>query len=875
VGVGVLLVAGALATGAPAALAATTITVSSSAGTLGAGPAGQCTLRDALVVVDTPSNPALTSTAAPVAEPGGSGAAGDCAAEVTGAGSPYTVVLKSGQTYTLDAVDNWWFGPNGLPPISAAVTIEGNGAAITRSGAADAPAFRFFYVSGGRSGIPTGSLTLEDLTLSNGLAQGGDSGFGGGGAGMGGAVFDQGALALDRVSLKANLAHGGDATQTNGSGGGGGIGQDAPLSGSGGGFGGSAPGADGGAGGAAGTQRANGDGGGGGGFGAFDTGGFPNGGGLGGFGGNGGGSPDLTGEGGQRGDGGGGGGQSNGGGYGCAGGAFGEGGQAGIGACAGGGGGVGGGGGGATSSDGGSGGGGFGGGGAVNAGSSDVPDGGFGGGGGGERGSAGFGGGAGSTDSPAGGGGAGMGGGVFSLFGQVSVADSTLAGNDAIGGASGSGVDGDGVGGGVFNVDGSLSVRGSTIASNSASGGSPVGGGLYSLAYGNTITAGGATTASVTLAGSIVYGNTGAGGDEDDLALYDVAGKQTNASSSTLEGPNIVGETTGGGGATFAGTPITSDPELGALANNGGGSLLTMKPGAGSPAIGVGSSCDATDELGDTRPAMGCDLGAYEVTPPVPLELAAPVVSGDPKAGRTLSCSTGVWKNTPTSFAYVWSRDGTPVDGATRSTYTVQTGDEGLTLACTVTATDSTGPGAPAVSNTVHVPVPVVAHCPAATGKLGGITLGGLRLGMTRRQAQKVYQRSSDRGKRYQDFFCLTPHGIRVGYASPKLLKTLPDRQRKRLSGRVIWASTAYAYYSLQGVRPGATVAAAAKRLKLTPRFHIGLNYWYLAPNGSSTGILKVRNGTVEEIGIADKQLTRGRKAQRTFLTSFSGSVGP
>jgi hypothetical protein len=882
VGVGVLLTAGALAAGAPAALAATTITVSSSAGTLGAGPSSQCTLRDALVEADSPSNPALTSTAAPVAEPGGSGATSDCSGDTTGTGSPYTVVLKSGQTYTLNAVDSWWFGPDGLPPISAPVTVEGDGATITRSSAAGTPAFRFFYVSGGLSGIPAGSLTLEDLTLSNGLAQGGNGGYGGGGAGMGGAVFDEGSLALNRVTLTANTAQGGDAISTGDSPavGGGGIGQDASLGDrDGGGFGGSAPGAGGGAGTTGGT-RSDSDGGGGGGFRSADPGAIPNGGGLGGFGGEGAGSEDLIGLGGAGGDGGGGG--SGDGGdfiYGCGGGAFGEGGS-GLCTAGGGGGGVGGGGGGATGVAG-SGGGGFGGGAGESPGGGVTPAiGGFGGGGGGE-GMAGFGGGDGNTEDPIGGGGAGMGGAVFSLFGQVSVADSTLAGNSASGGTSeaddsgdAGGLDGDGIGGAVFNVDGSLSVRGSTIASNTAGVGSPIGGGVYSMAFGNTTTAGGATTASVTIAGAILYGNTGAGGHEDDLALGNVAGARANSSSSTLQGQNIVGEMSATGGATPVGTAITSDPELGPLADNGG-SLPTMKPGADSVAIRAGSSCDATDELGTPRPITHCDLGAYELTEAPPLESTAPVVSGDPKAGHRLSCSTGSWKNTTTGFTYVWSRDGTPISGATHSTYTVQTNDEGLTLTCTVTATNGGGAGPPVASKGVHVPVPVVAHCPAATGKLSGTTLGRLRLGMSRSQAHRVYDRSSDRGKRYEDFFCLTPHGIRVGYASPKLLKTLPAAERKRFSGRVIWASTAYAYYSLDGVRPGATVAAAGRRLTLTRAFRVGLNDWYLAPNGASTGILKVRDGIVEEIGIGDKQLTQGRKAQRTFLTSFDGSVAP
>ena len=141
---------------------------------------------------------------------------------------------------------------------------------------------------------------------------------------------------------------------------------------------------------------------------------------------------------------------------------------------------------------------------------------------------------------------------------------------------------------------------------------------------------------------------------------------------------------------------------------------------------------------------------------------------------------------------------------------------------------------------------------------------------MTRAQARHFFARRSSRGRHYEDFFCLSPIGIRDGYASPAPLKTLPGRRRKAVQGRVIWASTANGYYTLRGVRPGAKVAVAGRRLKLTRPFHIGINYWYLAPNGASTGVLKVRHGIVEEIGIADKQLTESHEAQATFLHSFS-----
>jgi hypothetical protein len=161
------------------------------------------------------------------------------------------------------------------------------------------------------------------------------------------------------------------------------------------------------------------------------------------------------------------------------------------------------------------------------------------------------------------------------------------------------------------------------------------------------------------------------------------------------------------------------------------------------------------------------------------------------------------------------------------------------------------------------------AACPLATGKLNGNTLGLVRLGMTRARVRRAYTRSSDHRGRYQDFFCLIPMGVRVGYPSPKLLRTLPRGKRKAFRGRVSWASTSNVYYAEHGVRVGMKIKAARRLLKLEKPFHIGLNYWYLAPNGKSTAVLEVRRGIVEEIGIADRQFTRTRAADRVFLKSF------
>ena len=201
----------------------------------------------AVLAVPAGSASAATFTAAC------SGTTGDPASLVAAitsanaAGGSNTVQLSAGCTYTLTAVNNNWYGPDGLPAIASEMTIEGNGATIARF--ASAPRFRFFFVgadiaNGNTSNYVSpgpGRLTLTDVTLSGGLAKGGDSDEGGGGAGMGGAIFSQGTVIIDASTLTGNTAQGGASGNPGVGAGGGGIGTDADAGGSfdslGGGFG--------------------------------------------------------------------------------------------------------------------------------------------------------------------------------------------------------------------------------------------------------------------------------------------------------------------------------------------------------------------------------------------------------------------------------------------------------------------------------------------------------------------------------------------------------------------------------------------------------------------------------------------------------------
>jgi len=690
--------------------------------------------------------------------------------QITG-GTPGTndTVVLAAATYTLTTIDNYWYGPNGLSYIASTVTIDGNGAVIERD--ASAPAFRFFYVSGGLPGqLPAGDLTLKNLVLRGGLAQGGNGGpNGGAGAGMGGGIFNQGALTLDAVTLTENAAVGGNGGAGGGSvntGGGGGMGGDGGI-GQGGGFGGPLGGSFGGAGGHATVVRAGGGGGGGfissanGNDGTIPSGGA--GGGLGGYGGSGGNHIDRWG-GGPGGDGGGGGasdpyrdsspdGQ---------GGAFGNGGTGSLGVSGAGGGGVGGGGGGGYISGGG--GGGFGGGGGGGAGGIVAnPEGGgggggFGGGGGGtsfgaNSGLGGFGGGNGTRGvnttvgyqgSGGGGGGAGMGAAVFNFGGPVTILNSTLVANRAQGGRGGDGTfntggggdGGSGLGGAFFNLNGTVTVIHSTLAGNLVYGGQggtrgqfnfiaslngeAHGGGIYNLAYGNDIVSGDPTSAQVTLVNSILADSNG----DSDLFSQVVDGAGTNTASVTATAPNLIEQRVISGGS-FTGTPLTSDPQLGPLGDHGG-PTPTMLPFVNSPAVDAGDNAVsiAIDQRGFVRPANGIvDLGAVEAPA---INLASGAATTTEGSVYTLTVSP-----TPGTPALVNARidwgDGqtSTYTGAGDYTHVYANGTaSGTPRTITVYFTDSLVAGSQAIVVQNVAPVASITGAPASGPEGTAINLG-------------------------------------------------------------------------------------------------------------------------------------------------------
>ncbi|SDP48862.1 polymorphic outer membrane protein repeat-containing protein [Pedococcus dokdonensis] len=177
----------------------------------------------------------------------------------------------------------------------------------------------------------------------------------------------------------------------------------------------------------------------------------------------------------------------------------------------------------------------------------------------------------------------GRGGGIYATTGEVRSDNSTFSGNTAAV-----------TGGAIYTSTGDTFLRHTTVAGNSAPTGANLG-----------------TGEDLDSFGSIVASPTGGG---TDCAI---------AGTTISSGYNVGGDTS----CAFVGGPgdqtNVGDPQLGALAANGG-STQTRLPAGTSPAAGAVPAAACTiltvDQRGVTRPqGTNCEAGAVEVAEPVAL----------------------------------------------------------------------------------------------------------------------------------------------------------------------------------------------------------------------------------------------------------------
>ncbi len=185
-------------------------------------------------------------------------------------------------------------------------------------------------------------------------------------------------------------------------------------------------------------------------------------------------------------------------------------------------------------------------------------------------------------------------------------------------GAGGNGGVGDAGSGGSGSVGGALSVgtgstiRHATITSNQLA--APGGPGT---ATGGPAGQGSGGAGSVGIAAPGSPGSAGSGG-----GVFSAGATLANSVLSGNAAPSCDGSVTDGQhNIVFpdAGCPgVNVDPQLGALADNGG-PTKTQAVGPGSPAFDAvpPAACSPTDQRGVSRPqGAGCEAGAYEFAPP-------------------------------------------------------------------------------------------------------------------------------------------------------------------------------------------------------------------------------------------------------------------
>lgn len=206
--------------------------------------------------------------------------------------------------------------------------------------------------------------------------------------------------------------------------------------------------------------------------------------------------------------------------------------------------------------------------------------------------------------------------------------------------------------------------------------------------------------------------NGGAGGIPDPSA-------PVNYGLPTLDGPLVVGQQLVFSPGSWGGYPT---PVFTYQLKRGGVNIAGTSPYT-LLGLDYGTTLTlevvATNSEGVSAPVASTAYGP--VAGFVPANTVLPAVTGSTALGSVLTASNGTYSAYPTSLTYTrqWTRDGSPISGATAATYTIALADSGTNLACVITPSNAQGAGAAVTSTSVTVQtftVPTNTVAPVVTG---------------------------------------------------------------------------------------------------------------------------------------------------------------
>jgi hypothetical protein len=134
----------------------------------------------------------------------------------------------------------------------------------------------------------------------------------------------------------------------------------------------------------------------------------------------------------------------------------------------------------------------------------------------------------------------------------------------------------------------------------------------------------------------------------------------------------------------------------------------TYAVGVADESHGISCEVTATNSAGLSSPELSANSESVSVQSSLPTDTVSPEVAvrggGPALLGKTLSCSSGTWTGIPTpTFTYRWLRDGVAIGSEESSVYVVTAADEGHSIFCEVTATNTAGGTSAVSANSVEV----------------------------------------------------------------------------------------------------------------------------------------------------------------------------
>ncbi len=169
----------------------------------------------------------------------------------------------------------------------------------------------------------------------------------------------------------------------------------------------------------------------------------------------------------------------------------------------------------------------------------------------------------------------------------------------------------------------------------------------------------------------------------------------------TISGAATVGSTLTANAGTWGPAPVTL-----AYQWNAGGAAIAGATGATYALTSAEAGKTITVTVTGTKTgyatlsktsAATAAVGGATLTP------GTPAITGTAKVGSTLTANPGTWGPAPVSLSYQWLRDGSPIQGATASTYSTTQADAGKAVSVRVTGTKAGYTSATATSAAVTV----------------------------------------------------------------------------------------------------------------------------------------------------------------------------